>query len=165
MRLAGIVDQSIVDGPGLRLTVFAQGCLHGCPGCHNPATHALDAGDETSVRAILARYDRNPLLAGVTLSGGEPLLQPAAMAALASAVRERGGNVWCYTGYTLEEALELSRAEPEVGTLLALVDVLVDGRFDLSRQSLSLRHRGSANQRVLDLPRSLDCGRAVPLPA
>ena len=159
MRIASYVHDSIVDGPGLRLTVFVQGCPHRCPGCHNPQTHDFAGGRELSVEELAAELDKNPLLDGLTLSGGEPFAQAEDCAALARAARERGLNVWCYSGWTLEELLADSR--PGVRELLELADVLVDGPFLLSQRSLTLKWRGSANQRVLDLPRSLSAGEAV----
>ena len=162
IRLSGIVDQSIVDGPGLRLTVFTQGCPHHCPGCHNPGTHAFGEGFGAEAAEILARFDDNPLLAGITLSGGEPLVQAEALLPLARQIGSRGKTVWCYTGYTFEEALAAARGNPSLAALLRHIDVLVDGRYEAARRSLILRYRGSANQRVLDLPASLAAGEAVP---
>ncbi len=155
VRVSGIVDQSIVDGPGLRLTVFTQGCPHACPGCHNPATHALDQGFDLSVQEILARFDDNPLLAGITLSGGEPLIQASALLPLARQVKARDKSVWCYTGFTFEQLLGKAQTDRSLHQLLQHIDVLVDGRYIASQRSLTLRFRGSANQRVLDLPQSL----------
>ena len=99
MRIAGTVSESIVDGPGLRLTVFTQGCPHRCPGCHNPQTHDPAGGREETTTALLARYTADPLLDGLTISGGEPMEQAAECAALAEAVHALGGNVWVYTGW------------------------------------------------------------------
>ena len=109
LRLSGIVEESIVDGPGLRFVLFTQGCPHGCKGCHNPETHSLEGGFIRDVDELLAVYDENPLLAGVTFSGGEPFLQAAALCAVAERVRARGGDVVTYTGYTYESLL--ARAE------------------------------------------------------
>lgn len=159
--LAGLVEQSIVDGPGLRMTVFAQGCPHQCPGCHNPGTHAFGAGTVWDVDDILARFDENPLLAGVTLSGGEPMEQAEGLALLAARIRERGKTVWCYTGYTFEELLARMPRDAALERFLPLIDVLVDGRYVAARHSLSLRYRGSENQRVLHAGRSLERGQAV----
>ena len=103
LDLAGIVRESIVDGPGIRFVVFCQGCPHNCEGCHNPATHEFGAGKETAVERILAEIDKDPLLDGVTLSGGEPFCQPVPMAAIARGVKERGKNVFAFTGFTYEE--------------------------------------------------------------
>ncbi|GHU90870.1 anaerobic ribonucleoside-triphosphate reductase activating protein [Clostridia bacterium] len=146
MRIAGIVDDSIVDGEGLRLAIFFQGCEHRCAGCHNPETHDLGGGFEITLDEVKARIDGNPLLDGVTLSGGEPFLQETAAIAVAAYAHSRGLNVWCYTGYTIEQ---LTNRE-----LLEHIDVLVDGPFILEQRSLELDFRGSLNQRVLRLPRS-----------
>ena len=159
MRIASYVHDSIVDGPGLRLTVFVQGCPHRCPGCHNPQTHDFAGGKALSVAELVRQMDEHPLLDGLTLSGGEPFAQAEDCAALARAARERGLNVWCYSGWTLEELLRDQR--PGVRELLELTDVLVDGPFLLEERSLTLKWRGSANQRVLDLPKSLAAGEAV----
>ena len=159
MRIASYVHDSIVDGPGLRLTVFVQGCPHRCPGCHNPQTHDFAGGKALSAAELVRQMDENPLLDGLTLSGGEPFAQAEDCAALARAARERGLNVWCYSGWTLEELLQDTR--PGVRELLELTDVLVDGPFLLEERSLTLKWRGSANQRVLDLPKSLAAGEAV----
>jgi anaerobic ribonucleoside-triphosphate reductase activating protein len=105
MRIAGIVDDSIVDGDGLRLSVFTQGCPHHCVGCQNPDTHAASGGRDEDTENILARIDENPLLTGITFSGGEPFLQPAPLTRLAKEAHKRGLDVWSYTGYTLEELL------------------------------------------------------------
>ena len=161
VRLSGIVAQSIVDGPGLRMAVFTQGCPHHCPGCHNASTHAFDGGFEMGADEIMARFHENPLLSGVTLSGGEPLLQPEGLLPVARQVRALGKTVWCYTGYTFEELPAMMRAHRPLERLLRLVDVLVDGRYEASLRSLTLRYRGSRNQRVLDLPLSFAEGRAV----
>ena len=159
MRIASYVHDSIVDGPGLRLTVFVQGCPHRCPGCHNPQTHDFAGGKALSVAELVRQMDENTLLDGLTLSGGEPFAQAEDCAALARAARERGLNVWCYSGWTLEELLRDQR--PGVRERLELTDVLVDGPFLLEERSLALKWRGSANQRVLDLPKSLAAGEAV----
>ena len=161
LRLAGIVEDSIVDGPGLRLTVFVQGCPHGCPGCHNPQTHDMNGGRDASVAEILGRLDDNPLLSGVTLSGGEPFMQPLACAAIAHEAHSRGLNVWTYTGYTIEALLEMSHECGDVRTLLSETDVLVDGPFILAEKSLDCPWRGSKNQRLIDAKASLQAERAV----
>lgn len=159
IRVAGTVNDSIVDGPGLRYTVFAQGCPHGCPGCHNPGTHDAMGGKMADTDALLAEMEENPLLDGLTLSGGEPFLQPAACAELARGAKKRGLNVWAYSGFTFEELTQ--KKEAGIDALLSLIDVLVDGRFVLSLRSLELSYMGSANQRLIDVPASLREGRAV----
>ncbi|MEF2794366.1 MAG: anaerobic ribonucleoside-triphosphate reductase activating protein [Hydrogeniiclostridium sp.] len=159
LRIAGTVGDSIVDGPGLRLTVFTQGCPHHCPGCHNPQTHDFSGGYDATVEELFAQYRENPLLRGVTLSGGEPFCQPAPLAELARLVHEAGGDVFCYTGYTYEQLLAMD--DPAVASLLDEVDVLIDGPFLLAERDLTLLFRGSANQRLLDVPRSRAEGRPV----
>lgn len=153
LRIQGFEAESIVDGPGLRLAVFAQGCPLRCPGCHNPATHDVAGGYEIGVEELAAILAENPLLAGLTLSGGEPFLQPGACLALALAARAQGKNVWAYTGYTLEQLQECG--DRDTRALLGLVDVLVDGPFVQEQRSLELRFRGSANQRIIDMNKSL----------
>ena len=149
MRIAGTVSESIVDGPGLRLTVFTQGCPHRCPGCHNPQTHDPAGGREETTTALLARYTADPLLDGLTISGGEPMEQAAECAALAEAVHALGGNVWVYTGWRYEALVQES--DPARLRLLAAADVLVDGPYVEAERSLELRWRGSRNQRLIDL--------------
>ena len=154
MRIAGIVNDSIVDGPGLRLAIFAQGCPHHCPGCHNPESHDFAGGSDMDTEKIIARMDANPLLDGITLTGGEPFEQPDACHILADAAHARGLNVWAYSGYTFEQLC----AVPEKRRLLEACDVLVDGPFLLAERSLDLRFRGSKNQRVLKVSELLAGG-------
>ena len=154
MRIAGIVNDSIVDGPGLRLAIFAQGCPHHCPGCHNPESHDFAGGSDMDTEEIIARMDANPLLDGITLTGGEPFEQPEACRILADAAHARGLNVWAYSGYTFEQLC----AVPEKRRLLEACDVLVDGPFLLEERSLDLRFRGSKNQRVLKVSELLAGG-------
>lgn len=161
MRIASTIQDSIVDGPGLRFVVFTQGCPHACPGCHNPGTHDFAGGREESVDSIIAAMLSNPLTDGLTLSGGEPFAQAADCAELACAAHENGLNVWAYSGWTFDELCEMAEADPGVAGLLREVDVLIDGRFELDRRSLTLRWRGSANQRVLDMKKSLEPGNAT----
>lgn len=147
IRVAGIQQDSIVDGKGLRFVVFTQGCPHHCPGCHNPETHSLYGGRTMDTNEIIEQINANPLCDGLTLSGGEPFCQPRACAEIARAAKKRGMNVWCYTGYRLEELNTMAND----GELLKEIDVLVDGRFILAKRSLNLDFRGSSNQRVIDM--------------
>ena len=158
-RLSGIVNDSIVDGPGLRLTVFMQGCPYGCPGCHNPQTHDVMGGREADTEEVRAMLKKNPLLDGLTLSGGEPLLQPQAAREMAEMAKAQGLNVWCYTGDTVEHMLK--NCAPDVMAALEHVDVLVDGPFILEQKTLDLRFRGSRNQRLINMPATLNAGMAV----
>lgn len=161
LRIAGIVRESIVDGPGMRFVVFVQGCPHHCQGCHNPQSHPFEGGSLQSVGRLLEEISRDPLIHGVTFSGGEPFCQPGALAVLGRRVKERGLHLMVYTGYLFEELLEMGREQPEILELLQQCDVLVDGPFVLSRRSLTLHFRGSSNQRILDVPKSLAAGNAV----
>ena len=143
------MDDSIVDGDGLRLSVFTQGCPHHCVGCQNPDTHAASGGRDEDTENILARIDENPLLTGITFSGGEPFLQPAPLTRLAKEAHKRGLDVWSYTGYTLEELL--SKKNPAIDALLRELDVLVDGPYEERLRDLTLNFRGSSNQRIIDM--------------
>lgn len=161
IRLAGVVRESIVDGPGIRLTVFVQGCPHHCPGCHNPDTHDPLGGYDCALQKILDAFDADPLLRGITLSGGEPFEQADGLLALARAVCHRGKDVVAYSGYTFEQLLEKGKKEPNVIELLSLCCLLVDGRFVQAQRDLSLRFRGSRNQRLIDPQQSLKTGKIV----
>ena len=153
ISLSGVTGDAIVDGPGLRLTIFTQGCLHHCPGCHNPQTHDPEGGSWADTEDILAAAAENPLLDGITLSGGDPFLQPVPCLALAEGAHKIGLNVWTYTGYTWEALWEENA--PEKIALLKETDVLVDGPFLLAERSLELRFCGSRNQRLIDVKKSL----------
>lgn len=161
LRVAGRVADSIVDGPGLRYALFTQGCPRACPGCHNPQTQPLEGGEETTVEAILAEIDADPLLDGVTFSGGEPFLQAAALAELAREIKKRDLNLAAYTGYLWEELR--SANDPAWNALLAELDVVVDGPFVQALRSWTLKFAGSTNQRFIDVQRSLREGRVVEL--
>lgn len=155
LRIAGIIEESIVDGPGFRFVVFTQGCKRRCKGCHNEETWDLDGGKTVAIDQILKMLDENPLLDGITLSGGEPFLQPEACCMLAEGARERGLDVMTYTGFTYEELLEGVDENEEINEarrkLLRLTDMLVDGPFVVEKKSLNLLFRGSSNQRLLYL--------------
>lgn len=161
LRLAGVVDDSIVDGPGFRFVIFTQGCPHHCPGCHNPETHDFEGGYEKSCEEIMQIIASNPILKGVTFSGGEPFCQAEALCELADMIRAKGLNIMCYTGYTFEQLMAGAQNHPEWLALLERCDVLVDGRYEEDKRSLLLKFRGSSNQRLLDVPASLQQGRAV----
>lgn len=156
IRLAGLEPESIVDGPGYRFTVFVQGCPHNCPGCHNPQTHDFSGGHLADTDDVIAHLGENPLVRGLTLSGGEPMMQPEPLYLIAKAAKEKGMNVWCYTGFTLEELMRENRADRM--RLLSTVDVLVDGPFRSHERSLDLLYRGSKNQRLIDMPATLKGG-------
>ncbi len=161
IRVAGMVNDSIVDGTGFRFTIFTQGCPHHCEGCHNPETHDLAGGYDADTDEIVKQFEKNILLSGITLSGGEPFCQASACCELARQAKKRALNVWAYTGYTIEELMRGFAAHPEWRELLENVDVLVDGRFELAKRSLECRWRGSSNQRLIDAAGSLKAGKAV----
>jgi len=159
MRIYGLVQDSIVDGPGWRFVCFVQGCPHRCEGCHNPDSHAFDGGTEMTVEEVSRQLLSNPLTDGLTLSGGEPFSQAEDCLALAKIAHENKLNVWCYTGYTWEYLTEHGTAAQKA--LLQEADVLIDGPFLLDRRSLTLLWRGSGNQRVIDVKASLASGKIV----
>ena len=161
MRVAGIVQDSIVDGPGFRFTLFTQGCPHGCKGCHNPQTHDYNGGTEMTTEEIVKKLLSNPLTDGITFSGGEPFEQAAACAEVAATAREHGLNVWAYSGYTFEKLIEKSQTDEGIKRLLSLTDVVVDGPFILEEKSYNVPWRGSKNQRLINVPESLKTGKTV----
>lgn len=160
LQISGTVNDSIVDGPGLRFTVFVQGCPHHCKGCHNPQTHAFEGGKPVESEELLQKIKDNPLLDGVTFSGGEPFCQAEALADLGMHIRKMGLNIMTYTGYTLEYLLE-HREENGYGKLLTVTDWLVDGPFIEAQKSYMLHFKGSANQRIIDVQKSLADGQII----
>ena len=161
LRLAGVVRESIVDGPGIRMAVFVQGCPHHCKGCHNEHTWDFDGGYMSSVERILEEAAKDKLLMGVTLSGGEPFTQAESLTVLAKGAHEMGLNVLCYTGFTFEKLYSMFDTHPEYKALLEQCDWLVDGPFIEEEMSLMLHFRGSRNQRILNVKKSLAEGKAV----
>ena len=159
LKIAGVVGESITDGPGLRTAIFAQGCPHRCEGCHNPQTHDFGAGELVDTGELLAEIKRNPLLSGVTFTGGEPFCQAAALAELGEGIKALGLELAAYTGFTWEELL--AENDPGRMRLLSLLDVLIDGRFVLAERSLELKFKGSRNQRTIDVQKSLRAGEVV----
>ncbi|MDO4288016.1 MAG: anaerobic ribonucleoside-triphosphate reductase activating protein [Eubacterium sp.] len=153
LRINALLEESIVDGPGLRFVVFTQGCPHHCPGCHNPQTHDPKAGQLIDIDAIASAIEENPLLQGVTFSGGEPFMQPAALTELGQKIHALGLDVVTYTGFTLE-ALR-AKGNPEIDALLSVTDLLVDGPFLLEERNTTLAYRGSANQRLIPLSEAM----------
>ena len=153
VKIAGIVPESFVDGEGIRFAIFFQGCLRNCFGCHNPATHDLNGGKIFDTQEIISQIKKNSLLAGITLTGGEPFLQIPPAIELAKAAKNLNLNVWCYTGFKFEEILE-SRRE-----FLQNIDVLVDGEYIDDLRDLELQFRGSKNQRIIDVKKTLAAGK------
>ena len=157
IRLADkdLLTDSIVDGEGLRAVIWTQGCSHDCKGCHNPETHAFDKGIVVDVSEIKKEIDELSLQDGITLSGGDPFFQAEACSEIAKYAKEKGLNVWAYTGFLFEDLLENEKTK----NLLKYVDVLIDGPFVLENKSLTLSYRGSTNQRIINVPKSLKDGK------
>lgn len=160
IRLSGIIKESIVDGPGIRYVVFTQGCPHHCEGCHNPDTHDFDGGYIGNTEEIIKDFQKNPLLSGITFSGGEPFCQPEPLLKLAKEVHNLKKNVISYSGYTFEELLKLSKKNQAIKDLMENIDYLIDGKFILSQKTLMLKFRGSKNQRIIDMKKSLEVSEA-----
>lgn len=161
LRLAGVVRESIVDGPGMRMTVFVQGCPHRCKGCHNPQTHDFSGGYISDINNILAVIDKDPLLQGVTFSGGEPFLQAKVLSVLAEEISKRGLDIITYTGYTFEQLSQLFDKNPEVRQLVEMSKYIIDGRFVEELKLYDLKFRGSSNQRIIDVKETLRQGKVV----
>lgn len=152
IRICGIENDSIVDGPGIRFTIFVQGCPHKCKGCHNPQSHDMNGGSTMTDIELLDKIKSNPLLDGVTFSGGEPFCQAKPLAQLAKKIHNMGLNVITYSGYRYEEIIKNNSFIP----LLEQTDVLIDGRFEEDKKSVDLVFRGSSNQRIIDVRASLE---------
>lgn len=156
LRLAApITFDSVVDGPGLRSVVWLQGCLHACPGCHNTNTHDIGAGSLVAISDIVSQIKHDPIQTGLTISGGEPLLQAKEVLELLRQLRPFTKSIWLYTGYTFEELTnETNPLYETYMRILGYLDVLVDGRFVLAKRDISLLFRGSSNQRLIDINRT-----------
>ena len=161
LRIAGIMRESIVDGPGIRFAVFCQGCPHDCPGCHNPETHDFNGGTEVSIEKILQAIDENPILKGVTFSGGEPTCQAEGFLHLAEETKARGLDITMFSGYTYEQLMARAEEEPALKRLLELTDLLIDGPFVKAKKDLTLQFRGSSNQRLIDMNATRQAGEIV----
>lgn len=157
LAILRIVEDTMVDGPGMRTAIYAAGCSHHCPGCHNPQSWDIRAGEKMTTEDILRPILADPF-ADVTFTGGDPMMQPEGFTELARAIRERSRKtIWCYTGYTYEALLTM----PPQRELMQHLDVLVDGPFVQSLRDEQLRFRGSSNQRLIDVQRSLDAGEVI----
>ena len=163
VRLAdcNIQMDSIVDGEGIRSVIWFQGCSHNCKGCHNPETHDFLGGTEVLIESIKEQIKSLEFQSGVTFSGGDPMFQVEALVELAKYVHECGMNVWCYTGFTFEQLLEMSKNNELYLEALKNIDVLVDGKFCLELKSFQAPFRGSTNQRVIDVASSLKSGKVI----
>lgn len=161
IKLAGLVADSIVDGPGFRFTIFTQGCPHHCEGCHNPQTHDFDGGRYADCDRIIEKIKEKKMTSGVTFSGGEPFCQPDACVYLAEKLKAMGYHLMCYTGYTFEQLTEKAEKDEKIKKFLSFLDIIVDGKFILAQRSLELKYKGSKNQRIIDVQESIKQGRAV----
>ncbi|MBR5977291.1 MAG: anaerobic ribonucleoside-triphosphate reductase activating protein, partial [Clostridia bacterium] len=156
LHLAGVIRESIVDGPGYRFVVFVQGCPHHCKGCQNPQTWSFtEGGYDTTVENIMKAVKENKLITGVTLSGGEPFTQAKALTVLAKELRKEGLDVMAFSGWTFEELRDGANEENGWLDLLRELSLLIDGRFIQEQLTLELRFRGSKNQRIVDVQKSL----------
>lgn len=161
VRLSGIAYESLVNGPGIRRVLFSQGCKHNCKGCFNPDTHSFEGGREFSADYLVEDILKNPMLKGVTFSGGDPLEQADKFAYIAERLKRHGLNVWSYTGYTFEYIVKQAANMKDWQKLLDNIDVLVDGRFECDKSIEGLKFRGSSNQRIVDVKKSLATGKVV----
>lgn len=161
LKLAGIVRESIVDGPGIRFTVFCQGCPHNCPYCHNPETHDFSGGFLCNIDRLMDEIDKDPFLAGITFSGGEPFCQAEAFGHMAKRVKERDLSLTVFSGYTYERLMEMAAEDEHIRRLLELTDILIDGPFINELKDLTLQFRGSSNQRIIDMNKTKAAGRIV----
>lgn len=159
LRICGVEPESIVDGKGFRYVIFTQGCPHHCPGCHNPQTHDFGGGRLVNTDDLFQQICENPLLKGVTFSGGEPFCQPAPLAELGVRIHERGLDVTVYTGFCYEQLLK--QEDPAVAALLKQTDTLIDGPFLEAEKDLTLLYRGSRNQRLINMNRTREEGRII----
>jgi len=151
IRIAGTERNSVVDGPGVRFVIFTQGCFHNCPGCHNPHTHDINGGHLTDTAELWKLIDSDPLIEGITFSGGEPFLWGKELAEIAAAAHKKNLNILTFSGFTFEQLAEKAESDDGIKALLTESDYLIDGPFILEERDLMLKFRGSRNQRVLDI--------------
>ncbi len=161
VRLAGIAYESLVNGPGMRRVFFAQGCKHNCKGCFNPETHNFDGGEIIDMDELIKDVLDNPLLKGVTFSGGDPIEQAHSFSYMANIFKSSNLNIWCYTGYKFEDLLKKMELDKSIKDLLNNIDVLVDGKFEINNKKEGLKFKGSSNQRIIDVKKSLESGEIV----
>lgn len=165
IRLAAPLQQdSIVDGEGIRTVIWTQGCTHNCFGCHNPETHDMRGGELVDVDEINEQIRELEGQDGITFSGGDPMFQIDACLHIAKTAKECGLNVWCYTGFTFEELMKMSDKNQSLIEFLKLIDVLIDGKFMIEQKSFNIKFRGSRNQRIIDVKKSLKNKKAVLIP-
>lgn len=160
LRIAGAVPESIVDGPGIRYTVFTQGCPFRCEGCHNPQAQSLNGGMDVKLSILYEEIKSDPLITGITFSGGEPFIQPGPLTIFAKILRASGYNLWSYSGYTFDKLVN----DKKRLALLEQLDVVVDGPFVMNKKSMMIDFRGSTNQRIIDVQASLKAGKVILMP-
>lgn len=158
IRLASFIHDSIVDGEGIRSVVFTQGCPHNCPGCHNQKSIPFDGGQLISVDEVIEAILEKDLMK-VTFSGGEPFVQAEQLYYIAKTLKKKGYNLWSYTGFTFEALMR--HQDPFVMKLLEQLDILIDGRFYMKKKNLEILYRGSTNQRIIDVPKSLEARKCI----
>ncbi|MGL5694183.1 MAG: anaerobic ribonucleoside-triphosphate reductase activating protein [Peptostreptococcaceae bacterium] len=163
LRVASpIMFDSIVDGPGLRMVIWTQGCIHNCYGCHNTQTHSLNGGYEIQCGEVIDGLRKSKLQKGITISGGEPFLQPKPLELIAKEAKRIKMDVWAYTGFKFEELLDKNNIDYYNRiNLLKQIDILVDGKFEISKKDIGLMYRGSSNQRIIDVQRSLKSNEVI----
>lgn len=165
LKVSGIIKESVVDGPGIRYAIFTQGCFHKCEGCHNPQTHDPQGGYFVDTEDLFQEIIQNPIISGVTFTGGEPFLHADKLADLAIKLNNAGMNdmnIIVYTGYTYEEIQSLIKeGSLSYFRLINNIDYLIDGRFDKNKASLDCPFRGSINQRIIDVRKSRQLGEIV----
>lgn len=162
IRLAAPLQRdSIVDGEGIRAVIWTQGCIHNCFGCHNPETHDMSGGYLVDIEELKNEIKFLNEETGVTFSGGDPFCQPLACSELAKFCHECGLNVWCYTGYTYENLIEKAKDDDSILVFLNEIDILIDGPFIMAKKSFDVMFRGSKNQRIIDVKKSLKKGSVV----
>ena len=161
IRLAGIAYESLVNGDGVRRVFFSQGCSHNCKGCFNPETHDFNGGKDLDMDELIKDVIKNPILKGVTFSGGDPFERAEEFAYMAKEFKKEDINIWSYTGYTFEYIM--NNLDKRLGwkELINNIDVLVDGRFEEDKKIDGLKFRGSSNQRIIDIKLSLEKGKVV----
>jgi len=161
IRLAGILPNSNANGPGLRKVFFSQGCIHHCPDCFNKHTWDFNGGKMCDCDELIKTTLDETYLAGITFSGGDPFDQPEPFAYMAQQFKKHNLNIWCYTGYTWEELLRLSKTRKGVKELLENIDTVVDGEFKKELMDDSIEFRGSNNQRIIDVQNSLKQDKVI----
>ena len=157
LRIAGAVQESIVDGPGIRYTIFTQGCPFRCKGCHNPQSQPLDGGISVPLSVLYDEIKSNPLTTGITFSGGEPFIQPEPLTVMARILKDEGYSLWAYSGFVFEKLIE----DEKRLNLLHYLDAVVDGPFVMSLKSLQIDFRGSSTQRIIDVQKSLSFDKVI----